>query len=342
MPPAPEAGEVGGEEGGLEVFRNLQPQQKGAGPGHLGITHKIKVKIKGVAKRGRQQRRAAVAGNVGKDLADVHHQHIRHCHLFEKAQREQLQRPHGAGRVEPVLLVQLGQHLLGPADGSGGDGAEKAEEGRQIHKPLFGGHVAPAHVDQVGEGGKGVEADAQREGQTMQHTRRKGQHGQRQVEILEHRQHCQQHDHRCRQFTPPLFGRRGLQAQAHAPHEHTAGRQQGNGQRLPQAGEIAARGAVAPIENKACRKQKMILPVPGQKLQVYKSHQRRKGKVRKILKAQNGCPSFLFRYIMGTSSQTLIIPAFPATVKENGLPGGGPGRRGAFFIEINGGLYYTK
>ena len=168
----------------------------------------------------------------------------------------------------------------------------------------------------------------------MQHTRREGQHCQRQVEILEHRQHGQQHDHRCRQLSPALFGRRGLQAQAHAPHEHTAGYQQGNGQRLPQAGKTVAGGAVAPIENKACRKQKMILPAPGQKLQVYKSHQRRKGKVRKILKAQNGCPSFLFRYIAGKPSQTLIIPAFLATVKENGLPGGGPGGRGRFLLKL--------
>ena len=341
MPPAPEAGEVGGEEGGLEVFRDFQPQQKGAGPGHLGITHEIKVKIKGVAHRSRQQRGAAVAGNVCKDLAHVHHQHIRHRHLFEKAQREQLQRPHGAGRVEPVFLFQLGQHLLGPADGPGSDGAEKAEEGCQIDKLFFGGHVAPAHVDQIGESGEGVEADAQREGQPVQHAGREGQHGQRQIEVLEHRQHRQQHHHRCGKFPPALFGRGGLQAQAHAPHEHTAGRQQGNGKRLPQAGKTVAGGAVEPIENKACRKQKMILPAPGHKLQIHKSHQRRKGKVRKILKAQNGCPSFLFRYIVGTSSQTLIIPAFLGPVKENGCSGGAPKGEGALFIEIIDGLYYT-
>ncbi|WP_140401641.1 hypothetical protein [Gemmiger sp. An50] len=49
------------------------------------------------------------------------------------------------------------------------------------------------------------------------------------------------------------------------------------------------------------------------------------------MKAQNGCPSFLFRYIAGKPSQTLIIPAFLATVKENRLPGEGAKGRGAVF-----------
>ena len=43
VPAVPEAGEVGGKKGRFEVFGNVQPQQQGAGPGHLRITRKVKV-----------------------------------------------------------------------------------------------------------------------------------------------------------------------------------------------------------------------------------------------------------------------------------------------------------
>ena len=41
MPPAPEPGKVGGKEGGLEVFGQVQAQQKAGGPGQFGIPAEV-------------------------------------------------------------------------------------------------------------------------------------------------------------------------------------------------------------------------------------------------------------------------------------------------------------
>ena len=117
-----------------------------------------------------------MAGGVGVDGLDIHHNDVRHRHLFEQAQGEQLQRPHGAKSVKAVLLMQLRQHLPCAADGPGGDGAEKAEEGRKGREAFFRLHVAPGHVHQIAHGGEGVEADAQGKRQGMENAGGQGQH----------------------------------------------------------------------------------------------------------------------------------------------------------------------
>ena len=288
VPAAPEAGEVGGEEGGLEVFGDVQPQQKGAGPGHLGIAREVEIEIKGVAHRGRHKGRAAVASGVGVDGLDVHHDDIRHRHLFEKTQGKQLQTPHGAGGVKAVLGPQLGQHLPCAADGAGGDGAEKAEEGREVHKVFFRLHVAPGHVHQIAHGGEGVEADAQGEGQGVENAGGQGQHRQKEVEVFEHRQHRQKgHDGGSQQPAPLAFFPAG-KGEGRPPDEEAHRRQHRQRHQRPRAGPVRPGGAVRPVEQNACRQEQPVLEPGRADLQMQKSRHGQERKVGKTLKTHPG------------------------------------------------------
>ena len=148
----------------------------------------------------------------------------------------------------------------------GGDGAEKAQKGRQADEAALCGQIAPADVDQVAQGGKGVKADAQRKGQAVQRAGREGKKRQNQVIIFKKGQHQKQKGGPERQKPAPAGRRRGLDGQPEAPHKHAACTEQGKGQRLPQPAVLGGGRAVEPIEQQAGRQQQAGLKAFGSKL----------------------------------------------------------------------------
>ena len=182
-----------------------------------------------------------------------------------------------------MLLPKLGQQGAGAADGPGGDGAEKAQKRCQVQGAFLGGHIAPAHIHQIADGREGVKAHAQREGQLVQHPRRKHRH--KEIEVLEHRQHGQQAAHAHGHQPAPARGLRRLNGPAQRPAEQADGHQQHHGQQLPAQAPALCSGAVAPVKPEAGRQQHAGLDLFGC-LQIAHRRHRQEGKIRKVVKTQ--------------------------------------------------------
>ena len=133
VPPAPESGKVGGKKRGFKVFGQFQPQRKAGGAGHIAVARKIKIQNQRVAKHGKQQHGAAVAGNIRKHLITAKGQHIRNGHFFPKAQGEQAQCVYSALALKPARCGQLRHQAACAANGAAGNGAEEKQKQKIIY-----------------------------------------------------------------------------------------------------------------------------------------------------------------------------------------------------------------
>ena len=164
MPTAPEAGKVCGKKRRFEVLRQGQAEQQPHRAGNLRIAGEVEIQLKSIKHSGQHQHRPAVAAVVGEHLVHQQTQHIADGHQLKKAQRQQPQRLHGAGGVKAMLGLELGQQRPGTADRPLCHSGKKVQKQRKVDEACLDLTVAASGVDQVGDGRKGVKADAQRHG----------------------------------------------------------------------------------------------------------------------------------------------------------------------------------
>ena len=266
VPPAPKARKVGGEEGRLEVFRQVKAQEQAHGAGDFGIARKIEVKLQRVGHRRQDQHGAAVVAVMGEHLIHQHAQHVADGHQLEQAQRHQPQAAHGAVRVKAVFLAELGHQRPGPADGALGDGGEEVQKQRAVDGVLLHLAVAACRVDQVGDGRKAVKADAQRHGDGPP-----ARQPRKSAVVFEEGQHGQQpHDaHAQRGGLVAAFQRAAAQV----------------GQRRNNDGDRQHGRHRHPVEQPAGRQQKGALGAPGQ-VQVDRGHHQQKAEKAETLQTQ--------------------------------------------------------
>ena len=206
---------------GVLKFSGCQAPAKGGWPGPFRNSPQNRSRDRRYKKRGPAAGRGPPwFKKIAEHLLNEQQQHVGHGHLFEQAQREQLERAHGARGLEPVRALSCGRmsraRQIGPAVME--PKSTKRPPGR---RGCARGQIAPAHVDQVAQGGEGVKADAQRSGQAVQRAGRKGKKRQNQVIIFEKGQHQKQKG-RPRTPKPAPGERRGLDGQPEAPHKHAA------------------------------------------------------------------------------------------------------------------------
>ena len=164
VPAAPEAGKVCGKKRRFEVLRQGQAEQQPHRAGNLRIAGEVEIQLECVKHSGQHQHGAAVAAVVGEHLVHQQAQHIADGHQLKKAQRQQPQRLHGAGGVKAMLGFELGQQCPGTADRPLRHSGKKVQKQRKVDEACLDLAVAARGVNQVGDGRKGVKADAQRHG----------------------------------------------------------------------------------------------------------------------------------------------------------------------------------
>ena len=201
---------------------------------------------------------------AGKHLVHIQGQHIAHRHLFEQTGGKQTQRLATYRGAEPPGRFQLGQQLASPADGTRGDGGEKAGEQKVVEQILFRGNIPPVDVDEVADGGEGIKADAQGKGQFDQ-SGGSQQHRQHCVAVFEHRQKAQTPRHT--QGHPGLFAAAVGHAQGQKIGEE-GHRSQGCQRHQP----LGAVGEVDPEKHQAGRRQNQVLPPGGEQIIAHRRH----------------------------------------------------------------------
>ena len=136
----------------------------------------------------RQPGRRAAGGFLLPDCVHQQGQPVGNDHLFQIA----AQHLHQAGLdpliVEPVLFVQLRQHVGAALNGAGHQLGEKAHKQGIIQKAALGGQTAAVHVDGVAHRLKDIKADAHRQQhrKAAQH-RVFAEHRQRGVQVIQHK-----------------------------------------------------------------------------------------------------------------------------------------------------------
>ena len=172
VPPPPELRETPGDKGVVEVLGEAEAHDPAQADGHVAVAGEVEVNVHHIRRsvHPRQQH-----GFLPTLLIHRYQliQHVGQQHLFAQAQHE----PPGAQgcilhRVGAAL--QLGSHIGIADDGPGHQLGEHGDIRRQVDEAPLGRGVAPVHVDDIAEDLKGIEADADGQGDPQQGHRQAG------------------------------------------------------------------------------------------------------------------------------------------------------------------------
>ena len=164
MPPPPELADRLGQIGVVEVFREVEAEHLAQPDGHIGIAGKVVVDLQGVVQCTQPSQRGADQSRFQrKDLIGPGGEPVGQNHLFAQPVQKPLDavgKPGQGNRPAGQLVFHLGvQH-----DGTGHQLGEKAHIQSHPEPAFLHGGLAPVKVDDIAHGLKGVEADAQRQG----------------------------------------------------------------------------------------------------------------------------------------------------------------------------------
>ena len=173
VPAAPELADVRGGVGLAEVLGQVEAEQQRQPAGQVGVAAEVEVDLRGVRQQRQQQRRPAVllghlegvAHQMGGQIAGQHQ-------LLGHPRQHQRHGPLHLGQAFGRGLGDLGQQLVGPADGAGQQLGEKRHEQQEIQQGRrrlgFGPGPAAVAIHQVTDALEHVKRQAHR-GQQLQH-----------------------------------------------------------------------------------------------------------------------------------------------------------------------------
>ncbi len=159
MPAPPIFGDILGEKGSDEVFRQGNTQCLGQTDGDVDAAGEIPVNLDGVEAGQHQEGRAGVLrplqGGHGHGNPVGHHQ------LFEVAPEHPLKTEGNLLAVKGMAGSELGGEGIIPGDRSLNQLGEIGDEQSQLGKIPLRGAFAPVHIDDIAHGLEHIEGDAQ-------------------------------------------------------------------------------------------------------------------------------------------------------------------------------------
>ena len=149
MPPAPEVGEGGGEDGAAEVFRQVNAEHPGNPAGNVDAPGEIAVELDTVEQDPHGEDTAAVGPGIVQNGVHQHGGPVGDDHLFEIAPHHQLDAVLQVGVVRRALGQQLGGQLVKPADGTLDHLGEEGDKQKEFGKVLLRLILVPIDVDDI-------------------------------------------------------------------------------------------------------------------------------------------------------------------------------------------------
>ena len=166
MPSPPEFGDAAGNVGVVEVFREGEAEKLSKTNGHVAVAGEVKIDVQGVAdgiEPGEENGRVLCYPPGGADLS----QQVGQQHLFPQPyQKTAGSQPEIVQILGPV--PELGRNVLVADNGSGDELGEEGDVAGQVNGVSLGPYLSPVYVYGIAEDLKGVEADADRQGQLQQ------------------------------------------------------------------------------------------------------------------------------------------------------------------------------
>ena len=162
VPAPPELRHGAGLIGVLKVFQKVEAKQMAQTDGHIGIAGEIEIDLEGEGDSA-QPRRYGGGGGHGGDLLPQGAHLIGDQHLFGQTHHEALHAPAGLEHALPAEH-QLMLHRLVLDDGAGDQLGEQGDVRAHVENIALGLDDAAVHVDGIGHGLEGIEADADRQG----------------------------------------------------------------------------------------------------------------------------------------------------------------------------------
>ena len=165
VPAPPEFRDGAGLVGVFKVFQEMEAKQMPQADGHVGVSGEIEVDLEGEGDSAQPRRHGGGCGH-GADLLPQSAHLIGDQHLFGQAHHKAL---HTAAGLEHALpaVHQLVLHRLVLDDGAGDQLGEQRHIRAHVEDVFLVLDNAPVHVDGVGHGLEGVEADADGQGQSQ-------------------------------------------------------------------------------------------------------------------------------------------------------------------------------
>ena len=201
MPAPPKIRHRGRLIGLAKIQIEIEPQDAGRAPGHVGIAREVAVNLEGEGQRGQHQQGAfGVLARVVEDGIDEQGQPVGHHHFLEQAPGHEPQPTHNAGIIERMLAPELRQHVPAALDGPGHQLREKCHEQRKPTEIPLRFQSALVHINDVAHRLKRVERHPHRQQQPQRGAHRKRQMqglGQlphaiaKKIEVLENEQRAQ-------------------------------------------------------------------------------------------------------------------------------------------------------
>ena len=163
MPALPELIDVGGEEGDIEVSRQIVAEAAGAAHRHVRIAGEVAVELDKIGVGAQHQRARAVGRGGLVHRVDEGSDVVGDDDLLEKAEEHDLQAGLEVFEGDVPLLPQLGEKVPGLDDGARHKLREEGNiEGQAEEAPLRL-ELPAVHVDGVAQRLEGIEADAHRQ-----------------------------------------------------------------------------------------------------------------------------------------------------------------------------------
>ena len=128
--------------------------------GDVGVAREISVNLEGEEHGAHHECGARVICVIGEDVVDVDSAGVGHHHFFEEPPQDQPQPADRSGVVKLASRGDLGQQGRGTFDGAGHELGEEADKRRKLNQIVCRLKSPTVNVNRVGEGLKGVEADA--------------------------------------------------------------------------------------------------------------------------------------------------------------------------------------
>ena len=249
MPAPPELRDAAGEEGVAEVFREMKAKDPAEAHGHIAVTGEVEVNLQGAGHGVEPCKQHRGLGGLQKGGHQLI-QHVGDKDLFPKPHHE-ASCAGGSVRQRVAAAGQLRGNVCIADDGPGDELGEHGHIGGQLQQVPLGRHRATVDIDDVAEHLKGVEADADGQGDLQSRqgkTRQRTQSAEEEAGVFAVAQQTQTQHCRENEKGPLMTG-----IPLHEPTEGVALRDGGQH-------EQQEPGLSPAVEHEAAQQQSQILP----------------------------------------------------------------------------------
>ena len=266
MPAPPELRDAAGEEGVAEVFREMKAKDPAKAHGHIAVAGEVEVNLQGAGHGVEPCKQHRGLGGLQKGGHQLI-QHVGDQDLFPKSYHE-ASCAGGSVRQRVAAAGQLRGNVCIADDGPGNELGEHGHIGGQLQQIPLGRHRTTVDIDDVAEHLKGIEADADGQGDLQGRqgkTRQRTQGAEEKAGVFAVAQQTQTQHRRENEKEPLMTG-----IPLHEPTEGVALRNGGQH-------EQQEPGLAPAVEHEAAQQQRQVLPAV-RRQEVEQQHRRQEVK----------------------------------------------------------------